>query len=1204
MAKKRNQYKLGIIRAEEMQFVRVKGEKNDRLVFDTKHFDVKFMRSKEVMTSENRLFRTFSHDTETKSIVAKDENTNQPIVDENGELLQVEVTVNLAREFVVVDMSKCKELSIIVHLLKKGFTILRYDADGNQYEEAMRIALRSPSQVRQGKAIYTTLNVAEIRRDVTFNMEIATDEVIAKIRAHEGLGLSSTIEITDEKYTFDVMPDYEIERTHDVEIYDQKSMSIQSLPGMTKSYNPLDGQGTILPSAAIRTAQKLHLISRKDRKFMLQTLEQYRIVKLAYEASEEFAELWKKIPSAFQVRMGLNKGLLIVHEHQYETTDCNGSDHRSSADKKIMRFWKGMGKDFYTVVDGEEIHYYNFQSDIMFTDSMWKRNFDPKRIDEVNLEIVLYQKPRKTNRTFMGYQYWQALKGVNVKNFAAREIKKLHDSIFTDAGEALAFLNMIDSGDESKDDYEDRMQRAGTKVQKIIEVLHENPDMIEERWVQKSIRQLKEQFIDRMKGGRIPVDGCNPYIATAVECMFGRKSVLQAGQHYFNNTIGRYAGFRSPLIHESEAVVINTVEVPSYEYFYNDLLIMNPYDDTLPRMGGADTDGDRIAMVDNEEIVNAVQTDLPMLYDEGFSAKARPVNRQELYEYDLNTITNDAPTIGQITNMASTWKDLLQNEDKMKQLGFSVEQIETIVKILRFMQGWAIDFAKTGWFPKVPKYVNTNKSPDWLPWSMGAVNAGIKGAEVFESKSQLGMLSRAVKSYLKSYKEMETKEDKKRSYRDFFFEITDHADKVEENRIRPIVKALFTSYNKELQSLRDMKLEEDELKEFMSHIFDKYQRAILSIDADISSIASAAYKVAYSKGKNKAVSFPWVVAYEGMLINIAATTETRLKLRKADYEGHIDDIPSELSFYRRESKTAEYIVTANVKNGTYKTYRKNGQLYIAMAHAGLKKSKKDRTVRPDDLHIPFTILGFKQNGQSAESIIDILKENDGIVTAKRVRDNGPDGELRIGIFAEVDGELTRICSTDKDAKDIIGSYLPCTFQVGNIDDLKPTFTAKKDESIKETKAYHLDATYIDAVETDIEEENLQTDVPHYDDYMYNMDGGSYGYFYADPNTDNYVEIDTDDLIDEMPSDRIESIMEELSIVHASAEYADDLKVILTNENGKSLTIPMMILHGDIVVDYSSMTPTRATRIKGSEYENLAILVLEKDLPSKLYEKLA
>lgn len=1195
MAKKRTQYRIGIIRAEEMIFL----EKN-KLVFEAQNYALKTHRSKEVMTSGNRVFRMFCPNVEMKEIAAMDEN-NQPVMNEDGTPMTMIVPVKLAAEFTVVDMSKCEDMSIVTKLLKDGFYIRHMDGS----EVHMELALRSPSQVRQGKGLFSSLDVNEIRTRATFNMDIAAMEVISKVLAHEGLSMSSTIEIDVKKdrFSFDILPDYEITRNFDVEEYDEKTMKLVSSKQKELKLSPLDGQGTIKVTAAIRVAHRLELISKKEREYAIELYEDVQFLKLAL-ADQRFASIWSRVPSAFQIRFAQTKGLLVVYEHQHESTDCNGDTVRKTG--KAMKFWKQLDRK-------AKSHAYDFDADMLFTDSMWKRGFDPKYIDIVPLEIVLYQKSRRTEFTFMGYQYWQALKDVNIKNFAAREARKLSDTILSNAGDALAFLNMMDSGEETSEEYEMRMQKAGSKIQKIIEVLHENPEMIEVDYIQKGLRSLKEKFIEDMAGGRIPVKGANPYIATAVECMFGRESKLQAGENYYNGRTHRYAGFRSPLIHKSEAVIYDTVDVDDYAGLFRDLLILNPYDDSLPRMGGADTDGDRIAITDNEEVIAGVEANyvngkpLPMLYDKGGQSTDKPVNKQSRYEFNLDTVQNDAPTIGEITNMASSWKDIAENPAKLRELNMSAKQVDTIVKILRFMQGWSIDFAKTGYFPKVPRYVNTKRSPHWLPWSRGQVAAGIKNAEVYQSESQLGVLYTAIKGadgkggYLQKYKAMETKQDKERKYRDFFFEMTDHADKAEEKRILPMVQALYNAYNKELQSLRDLKLDEEQHKEYMSHIFDKYQRAITSLDADISSIAAAAYRVAYakSKSKRKAVSFPWVVCYEGLLINIAASSNHKLKLKKVDFEGHIDDIPNELKFYRCQSSTEDYSVMATVKNGTYRVHRKNGNLYIEVGHKGLDRAKGMNVVRPEERHLPFPIVGFTNNNQTAASVIEILKETDGIIVAKRVADAGRQKENRIGIFAEVNGELTRICSAGVGAKDLIGDYLPCVFKVNNVDALEPTFLAKKSGKVETTKAFNLDTTYVSPIDADADEVVAMDDDSYEDGYGYDR-GDDYGY-YADPMDEaqySAVEVDFDDedygdmdIEDDADELLIEDLKEKLNIVAAECDTMDDaVTVTLTNARGKKLVV--MLEGGEIA--YDALKPAIANAVRGTDYETLIVMIAERE----------
>jgi hypothetical protein len=1186
MAITREQFMVGIIHVDDLV------AEGQWFVFDEgKYYDVQ-SKSKKVTVSESRVFRKFCFDREPKFTLRRDEN-GRIMRDETGDKLYDEKEVRSAKEFVVINLSNPKKKALAIKsALARGVKIRH--ADGT--ETIYRRVLSSASKTRVGKRLFTSLDPEYVREIVSFGSSFPDETVIAKMEARFGQAESSTVEIKDEDYSFDIMPDYEIERAHNVITYDWKKKKLNKAMLRKDMYNPLDGQGTMLPSAAVRTAHRLAIISRQERSYLLEWLEVYNEdARLALtEGNDEFLRLWAKIPSAFQIRFGFAKGLLVVYPHNLETTDCNGKSFRADA---------SLANRFF----GEKKHRYDFNKDIMFTDSMWKENFDPKYLtDDVptehraNLEIVLWQKNRKTEKVFMGYQYWQALNLdiVSPKEYANKAIDELKETIFTNADDAKAFLGMYDTGNDPSE-LEEKANGAGGKIQKVIEMLNENPEVIAERYVQDTIRSTREKYISDMKNGRIAVDGGNPYIISCPELQFGNEPLMHTGEYYYNGRTGRFSLFRSPLIHKSEPVVVETMNVEEYNVFFKDLLIMNPFDDTLPRMGGADTDGDKVAMVEDDKIADAVHTGLPMLFDAGFNADKEENNRKNIWKYDVATIINDVKSIGEITNMSTTFKDIEKNPALMKRLGLTPKRIDEIVCILRFMQGWSIDYAKTGFFPDVPEYVLTLLSPHWKPWSRKQEQLGIKGAEVYKSKSQLGQLHNSVTDYMENKFKQETKENT----RDFTFEVTAGADYAEIERIKPIIAQMESNYRHELQALRDMKMTDEEESEYMTYLFDKYQSAVQSIDSDIRSISAAAYVHTYfeSSSKGKSVSFPWVTAYEGILLNIADSTDTKSKLRKAKVTGHIDDVPASLKFFRGVSKDEDYTVEAKVPNGTYETFRRNGQLFIKMTTKATTAKKK--FVAPINRHASFEIKGFKHADITPNEVIELLKENDGIVRVERVFDkNQQVKENRAVVYV---GDR-RVGVVGRNNKHIIAPFLgdgAVEFRVENLDNLKGEYLAKRTNTMKAVSFFNFDLVLVQFVEKKAPSKKVKETVEEEAPMSYDEYEGAPQDVHIPSDEPTVIEMDMefDDedvetsfyTMDEAIYDRLNKRADywdvnvdaqDFNIIGASVESFNDTtyEVVLTREDGKT---------AKFMIDKSKELK-QFVMVEGSKNESLNALALQ------------
>lgn len=1140
MARTRKQFALTIIAVEDLV-----ARKND-YVFNEQDLDLVFKKSKRLLVSENRAFRMFCKTTEQRGRLLYGEDGRIIRNDDGGKEYEY-YEVASAREFTVLDMSNTKKNEHRIQtILNKGYLFAHEDGT----TERQKRALRSPSQVRVHKAVFTSLDVEEVRRRVGYGADFGKEVIIAQMEARYGLALSSTLEIVDFKgkginFTFDVMPDYGIERTHDIRVWDEKADggkgNLVTIKDDTRMYEPLDGQGTILPTAAVKIAHSLRLISTKEKEFLLTWLGIYnQDLRIPVKKGKDaFLKVWSKIPSAFQIRFGFAKGLLVVHAHNLETMDCNQSTYRE--DGKIMSFYDKKGDLVEETNEaGETVkrRYYDFNRDIMFTDSMWKENFDPAYLldadsdipadHRANFEIVLWQKNRASDNIFMGYQYWQALPGIDAKKFAAAKVKEMNDTIFTDWKEAMLFLGQYDTG-RNADDYENKADEANGKIQKVILALNENPEVLQERWIQEVLKDTREKYVEDMKTGRIPVEGANPYVITSPECQFGRESLLKKGEYYYNRETSTYALFRSPLIHESEVVVATTVDVADYHGFYQDILIINPFDDTLPRMGGADTDGDKVAMVKNETIISYAKTGLPMLFDEGRKGSKQANTRSFIWHYDCTTILAQIMSIGELTNMATTWKDIAQFPKKMNELGLTPELIDRNVCILRFSQGTSIDYAKTGFFFQPPAYAITQLSPKWKPWSQKAAEFGIPGAEVYASNSNMGRLHRAIKKYLK-----EDFKNESAPTRDFSIEFSEGADYEEIERVKPIVEELESNYRNELRVLHDMSLDEEEQKEYVASIMDKYQHAMASIDSDIASVAAAAYMVSYygSASKSRKVSFPWITCFEGLMMNLSQSGTHKQKLRRVKFDGHIDDIPQQIKVYRNEAKGDQYHIKVTAPNGTYETFRKYGKLYIVMAAKSLAKNlaKKRVVVEEVERSIVFMINSFGYNDSSATEVVELLNANEGVMHIQKIKDtNQTVNSLHAGVW--IGGK--RIGNVNRQQKGTLAPFLSdgaVEFKVQNLDDLSPTYT--KDKQELEHKFFTLACTFKQKITVDVpadqeivsssQYEGDDTGIPVYTDEEAPQQE-------AVVHMDYDIEIDTDDVEESIaPIQFDQAIVEKIS----------------------------------------------------------------------------
>ena len=169
---------------------------------------------------------------------------------------------------------------------------------------------------------------------------------------------------------------------------------------------------------------------------------------------------------------------------------------------------------------------------------------------------------------------------------AEEQLDKISNNILKDAKEALKFLGMIENvaSDET----------TGI-VSKFTKILATNPDMLQDVYVQKNIKDLMAKYVYNIAFGRMPVKGqyqfviSDPFhfLAEGSKDVNGLlKYAMNKNQNYSNGNEKKVALFRSPMTSGDE---IQEIELTKNEqlWFLKDVLVLNCYSLTLPGAGGA-----------------------------------------------------------------------------------------------------------------------------------------------------------------------------------------------------------------------------------------------------------------------------------------------------------------------------------------------------------------------------------------------------------------------------------------------------------------------------------------------------------------------------------------------------------------------------------------------------------------------------------------
>lgn len=288
----------------------------------------------------------------------------------------------------------------------------------------------------------------------------------------------------------------------------------------------------------------------------------------------------------------------------------------------------------------------------------------------------------KEEYSSMTYQYLQALTLLDSDTATS-----LTDVIFEHARKCTSDINsartLCGMLGEDTDDFNSSM------VSKLQYILDLKPELFETNFVQKRIVKLVEKLVNDQRTGAVMVKGGYHFIISDPTLLLHgtpnekgvldgsnrptleadeQAGILAKGQSFLlgKETGDVVAGFRSPLIYESESAIIEfyTDELCNKWFGHlNGLLIFNGYDATALGMGGADYDGDKAEITDDKRIINGIRrrkdgSALPIIISpmENVKGTKQCISREGLLELDMRTLQNHT---GEYTNMGTFYQNML-----------------------------------------------------------------------------------------------------------------------------------------------------------------------------------------------------------------------------------------------------------------------------------------------------------------------------------------------------------------------------------------------------------------------------------------------------------------------------------------------------------------------------------------------------------------
>jgi hypothetical protein len=250
-----------------------------------------------------------------------------------------------------------------------------------------------------------------------------------------------------------------------------------------------------------------------------------------------------------------------------------------------------------------------------------------------------------------------------------------------------------------------------------MEAVKINPVMLQDKAIQKSLYNLLQKTINGFKLGRLLVNAHYSMVYGDLKLFMEHVAqvkqigILQEGEFYSPTYEGNYTGFRSPMVHKSE---VNKMKFIKNEWLntwcshLDNLVMLNGYDISMPRMGGMDLDGDIIWVTNNEIIYNSIEdedTGVVVDKDDKALAQKSAYDLDNLIEYERRTLSQ---RIGDITNKSTGLINQTPESEKSK------KYIDDQMVFFRLAQGHEIDSIKTGTKYEIAGYYNNIKLPYFL----------------------------------------------------------------------------------------------------------------------------------------------------------------------------------------------------------------------------------------------------------------------------------------------------------------------------------------------------------------------------------------------------------------------------------------------------------------------------------------------------------
>ena len=522
--------------------------------------------------------------------------------------------------------------------------------------------------------------------------------------------------------------------------------------------------------------------------------------------------------------------------------------------------------------------------------------------------------------------YWYVFKkynhciGVSMWNYSFENeprMKKGNYQIFQDLD--LDFENFLELADYTKEWidkiingdliytycflglFADRYRPSNDYMKAILK----NKEMLKEESVRKYLIELLKKNIDLMKCGKLFLDGSFKFVVSDI-IMFlqyisgdkNPKGVLNSDEFYSKDINGTILGERiierNPHISHEEHVILKGVNhdlLNKYCSNLSNLCQVNGKSICLPRLNGADEDGDRVFVIDSDIMKSGIKLDLPIVLDmeDKITALKEDINTDNIIECTIRSMTS---LVGESSNCATCYHNKSPKSDEQRK-----KYLEWI-NILSIVNGKAIDFAKTGVIFNIPRHIAKYSKP--LPYFMKYAGKYYKNLKKFnKSQSNLNRLAWHIEKWHKQIRF-------KRKFNDFDYNIMiDDSIPYNEDKFNKL-EELYLEYLKEMKELgkqsaisnnydnykyyfdnNDKLTRQDVLntKVNWDYYLNIYKDKANIICSNQKELANLCVKLCYEKYLKKNKKFIWTVSSQGIIDNLQqVNTELPIGDNNGDYE--------------------------------------------------------------------------------------------------------------------------------------------------------------------------------------------------------------------------------------------------------------------------------------------------------------------------------